>query len=307
LRRYAASCAALVATLTSIVGPGLRPRRRQHASMVARPGLTPYVTPNTAPVGLGARRRRDVVGNRLAVHRQRHAHPVALECFSRHQANPAWRIGFGRPLLRRASASAIAGGQIRRGATGAQRRHLGGRAAIAVTQRCFTGVAQPRRDRRRWRRRQRRCEPRGLRRYDRLGHFAGAVVLPGRAGRAIVRGAALGGVPSAVRTLRMTARRAAITVAGHLAGRTAQVLQCPDLPVGAGYTLPLNNDGNGCARHTSAVGQCLGVGRAATSPVRLRCVVGRTTGVVVGNRVARWATRIRLRIVGPAALRAARG
>src|SRR5579864_7339405 len=79
LRRYAASCAALVATLTSIVGPGLRPRRRQHASMVARPGLTPYVTPNTAPVGLGAQRRRDVVGNRLAVHRQRHAHPVALE------------------------------------------------------------------------------------------------------------------------------------------------------------------------------------------------------------------------------------
>lgn len=117
LRRYAASRAALIATLTSIVGPGLRPRRRQHANMVTRPSLTPHVTLNTAPVGLGARWRSDVVGNRLVVHRQCHAHPIALECFSRQQANPAWRIGFGRSLLRRASASAVARGQIGRGAT----------------------------------------------------------------------------------------------------------------------------------------------------------------------------------------------
>jgi hypothetical protein len=154
LRRYAASCAALVATLTSIVGPGLSSRRRQHANMVTRTSLTPYVTPNTIPVGLGARRRSDVVGNRLVVHRQGHAHPVALECFSRQQANSAWRIGFGRPLLRRASASAIARWQIRGRATGSPRRHLAGRAPIAVRQHCFTRAAQPRRDRRRWRRRE---------------------------------------------------------------------------------------------------------------------------------------------------------
>jgi hypothetical protein len=302
----AARCAALVATLTSIVGPGLRPRRRQHANMVTGTSLTPYVTPNTAPVGLGARRRSDVVGDRLVVHRQCHAHPVVLECFSRQQANPAGRIGFGRPLLRRASASAIARGQIRRGATGAPRRHLGGRAAIAVTQHCFVGVAQPRPDRRRWQRRPRCCEPRGLRRYDRLGHLADAVVLPRRAGRAIVQGTTQSCSRHTICALRMKARGAARTEAGHLAGRTAQVLQCPDLPVGAGYTLPLKDDGNGCARHTSAVGQCLSVSRTATSPIRLRRVVGRTAGVVVGNRVARRATRIRLRVVGPAALRATR-
>jgi hypothetical protein len=306
LRRYAASRAALVATLTSIVGPGLRPRRRQHANMVTRPSLTPHVTLNTAPVGLGARWRSDVVGNRLVVHRQCHAHPIALECFSRQQANPAWRIGFGRSLLRRASASAVARGQIGRGATGAPRRHLAGRAAIAVTQHCFARAAQPRRDRRRWQRGQRRCESRGLPRYDRLGHLAGAVVLPRRAGRAIVEGTAQSCSQHTIRALRMKARGAARAGARHLAGRTAVVLQRPDLPVGAGYTLPLNDDGSGCARHTSAVGQYLGVGRAATRPIRLRCVVGRTTGVVVGNRVARRATRIRLRVVGPAALRATR-
>ena len=98
----------------------------------------------------------------------------------------------------------------------------------------------------------------------------------------------------------MKAGGAAITEAGHLAGRTAIILQCPDLPFGAGYTLPLNNDCNACAWHTTAIGQGLGVGSTATSPVRLRRVVGRTADVVVGNRVARRATRIRPRVVGPA-------
>ena len=198
------------------------------------------------------------------------------------QSRMAHRIG--RSLLRRASASAVARGQIGRGATGAPRRHLAGRAAIAVTQHCFARAAQPRRDRRRWQRGQRRYESRGLPRYDRLGHLADAVVLPRRAGRAIVEGTAQSCSRHTIRALRMKARGAARAGARHLAGRTAVVPRRPDLPVGAGYTLPSNNDGNGCARHTSAVGQCLGVGRAATSPIRLRCVVGRTAGVVVGNR-----------------------
>jgi hypothetical protein len=68
-----------------IVRAGLRPRCRQHANMVGGTGLAPDIALHTGPVGFDARRRGDVVGDRLVVHGAGHAHTVAAERISRHQ------------------------------------------------------------------------------------------------------------------------------------------------------------------------------------------------------------------------------